>query len=63
MIDSRTLFRYIGFRLTANQRGYCDNVPEEESYCRLWSEYISRPEVNPFFRLVLKTGLAKYGMS
>ncbi len=45
MLDSRTLLRYIGFLFTANQRGYYSNVPEDELYCRLWTEYISRPDV------------------
>ncbi len=59
-LDLRTLFRYIGFILTANQRGYINNESEDELYCRLWSEYISRPEVNPFFKQALEIDLAKY---
>lgn len=62
-LDTRTLLRYIGFLLTANRRGYCDNGPEDELYCRLWSEYISRPEVNPFFKQALEIDLAKYVMA
>ncbi len=63
MFDSRTLLRYIGFILTANQRGYFNNESEDELYCRLWSEYIFRPEVNPFFKQALEIDLAKYAMA
>lgn len=62
-IDSRTLLRYIGFLLTANQWGFYSNEREDELYCRLWAEYISRPDVNPFFRLALEIDLAKYAMA
>jgi len=56
-LDTRTLFRYIGFILTADCRGYC-NSGEEELYCHLWSDYISRPDVNPFFRQAVELDLA-----
>jgi len=59
-LDSRTLLRYIGFLITANRRGYCGDEPEDEFYCRLWTDYISRPEVNPFFKQALEMDLVKY---
>jgi len=63
MLDSRTLLRYISFILTANQWGYYNNELEDDLYCRLWLEYISRPEVNPFFKQALEIDLAKYAIA
>jgi len=62
-LDSCTLLQYIGFILTTNQRGYYSNEPEDELYCHLWSEYISLPEVNPFFKQALGMDLAKYAIA
>jgi len=63
LLDTRTLLRYIGFILTANQRGYYTSEPEDDLYCHLWSDYISRPEVNSFFREALDLDLTKYAIA
>lgn len=62
-LDTRTLLRYIGFLLTANICGYYANEPQDELYCRLWTDYIARPDVHPFFRQALSLDLAKFALA
>lgn len=57
--NARTMLLYIGFLLTANQRGYYTPESEDALYDRLWSEYITRPDVNPYFRQALEIDFAK----
>lgn len=59
-LDTPTLFRYIGFMTTASRWGYYNSEDEDELYCRLWSEYISRPKTNTHLRQALEIDLAKY---
>lgn len=56
-LDIHTLSRYIPFIITANRKGLFQSGHEDELYCRMWSDYISRPEVHPFFRQALEMDL------
>lgn len=57
--DTPTLLQYTTFLLTANRRGYYPQRDDEELYQNLWTHYISRPEVHPFFRQAMAMELKK----
>lgn len=56
-LDIHTLSRYIPFIITANRKGLFQSGHVDELYCGMWSDYISRPEVHPFFRQALEMDL------
>ncbi len=58
-LDTPTLMRYVTFILTASRRGLCVAGPEDGLYRRMWTDYISRPDVHPMFRQAMQLALAQ----
>jgi len=53
VLDTGTLWKYIGFARMASFRGYLPGVDSDEQYERLFSELASRPDLHPFYREAL----------
>lgn len=58
-LDSPAMMKYIAFALTACRCGFYLPAQEDELYSRLWSGYISRPDVNPMFRQAIRLTLCQ----